>query len=54
LFDRPKPIVGCSDNGRRIRRRRRRRRRRKCHISTDRPRLSVILSIIIYISRKLN
>jgi len=25
LFDRPKPTVGCSDNGRRRRRRRRRR-----------------------------
>jgi hypothetical protein len=29
LFDRPKPTVGCSANGRRRRMRRRRRRRRK-------------------------
>jgi len=29
LFDRPKPTVGCSANGRRRRRKRRRRRRRR-------------------------
>jgi hypothetical protein len=50
LFDRPKPTVGCSANGRRRRRRsrRRRRRRRISSISLRISKLSPFKSIYIF------